>query len=757
MPHFRIHFLGLMFASLLLGCTTEPDMDGDNIPDAQDNCIQTPNPDQLNTDGDSSGDACDILPNEVGNPKNEFISIIKMQLNHVNEEEKLLAIQTLNLISDPIAINLLEGTLKDNSVKVIEAAIEALSNIEKECITNESVSIGKIIYPLLSSSSYLIERAAKKALLEIKDPKLIDLLTADIYKSGKEAKHAIEILGKTNNEKSISALLNAFNRLDKRKDDSKIITIIQALSYTDDKRIIPIILDSIPLESYIWRSIYGSIKRLNDPRFLAPLITINEIEGDDPYLISTIGTINDTRAIEFLISKLDINKSSHDYNLTGVALDSLAKSTVSISISTFTPFLKVSDLSLRKSALLGIINHDTKRNKGLVYLLKAMKDNELEFDVIQSLGEYKSKQSVEALISALNHRHRSHRKAAIVSLSNIKGAQALRAITKSLSDQDSEIQISAAEALIELGNNAPIPMLIDVLRKKTRASAGLKDNAVQLLIKLNSPVAVKMIINEALKDTLLISDSTFVQLLSVPSAISVLTDLETYHNIRVETLVANALGEIKDHNALLDLRILTKDSNSEVRSSAIDALASYKQPQDIPILIAASKDRFLNVKKSAINAMEYFKDKRLEPVLIKRLNEKKHFGINIDAARLLRHYDSSRSINALINIIENSEYINEREMINMTVRSLAHIGDKIALSAIGKLKLKGIVEEQALERAISQIANPNAVTYKIKDTQIDFSRYSDSYKYTLKKEAKIALGSMIFHDEKYEDCPKEHK
>ena len=37
----------------------EPDGDGDGVPDAEDNCPATPNPDQADSDGDGFGDACD--------------------------------------------------------------------------------------------------------------------------------------------------------------------------------------------------------------------------------------------------------------------------------------------------------------------------------------------------------------------------------------------------------------------------------------------------------------------------------------------------------------------------------------------------------------------------------------------------------------------------------------------------------------------------------------------------------------------------
>ena len=47
-------------------CSIE-DADSDGIPDAVDNCVDTPNPDQDDGDGDGVGDACDTCPT-VANP-----------------------------------------------------------------------------------------------------------------------------------------------------------------------------------------------------------------------------------------------------------------------------------------------------------------------------------------------------------------------------------------------------------------------------------------------------------------------------------------------------------------------------------------------------------------------------------------------------------------------------------------------------------------------------------------------------------------
>jgi hypothetical protein len=58
---FIIDGLTLKITSLTLeSCAIDGDIDGDGVPDGEDNCPSAANTDQLNTDGDVEGNACDI-------------------------------------------------------------------------------------------------------------------------------------------------------------------------------------------------------------------------------------------------------------------------------------------------------------------------------------------------------------------------------------------------------------------------------------------------------------------------------------------------------------------------------------------------------------------------------------------------------------------------------------------------------------------------------------------------------------------------
>ncbi|AMD85665.1 hypothetical protein AXF12_09160 [Capnocytophaga haemolytica] len=69
-------FLAVNMGSIIV--RDDADLDGDGVKDSQDNCIETPNPDQKDTDGDGLGDLCDEdtdgdgVPNDRDNCPNNY-------------------------------------------------------------------------------------------------------------------------------------------------------------------------------------------------------------------------------------------------------------------------------------------------------------------------------------------------------------------------------------------------------------------------------------------------------------------------------------------------------------------------------------------------------------------------------------------------------------------------------------------------------------------------------------------------------------
>ena len=102
----------LMIVSFCLAQTL-PDVDGDGVPDTEDNCLNVANADQTDTDGDGFGDACELTP--FGEAANGHLVINPKTLNLKSKGRVITTFVELPTSYNPadidIASLLLEGII----------------------------------------------------------------------------------------------------------------------------------------------------------------------------------------------------------------------------------------------------------------------------------------------------------------------------------------------------------------------------------------------------------------------------------------------------------------------------------------------------------------------------------------------------------------------------------------------------------------------------------------------------------------------
>jgi hypothetical protein len=90
-----------------------PDLDGDGVLDAADNCLTVPNADQADADGDGVGDACDLTPSEATD--NGSLAVMPRTLNVKSKGRGVTTFITLPPDFNPATIEVaslrLEGWL----------------------------------------------------------------------------------------------------------------------------------------------------------------------------------------------------------------------------------------------------------------------------------------------------------------------------------------------------------------------------------------------------------------------------------------------------------------------------------------------------------------------------------------------------------------------------------------------------------------------------------------------------------------------
>lgn len=372
------------------------------------------------------------------------------------EDVRVAAVIALEIINDKRTVELLIDALKDQDSDVRQAAALALGNIK------DSRAIEPLIAVLPDQNSD-VGNAAAFALGKIKDDRALEpLIVAQTYLFVEEiAKGALNKINPNwrNTEAAKNAvpmLITALKNNDSRVRNAAAVV----LANIKDKRAVEPLIEALTDDRGMTSNTYMVEWALNeiDPNWEKTEAARNAVPGliialKNPYLTQsvakTLGRINDTTAVEPLISKLKV--LTHSYAKIEIVY------------------------------ALGKLN-DNRAIEALVSEIKN-KDKFVRYAIVYTLGDFKDSRSVEPLINALLDDNDDVRKAAVEALDKIdpnwRNIQPAKNIVPELIVSLKENHGGPALfALIMLKNNSSIEPLIECLNDKDNRVRGAAQHAL---------------------------------------------------------------------------------------------------------------------------------------------------------------------------------------------------------------------------------------------------------------------------------------
>jgi HEAT repeat protein len=340
--------------------------------------------------------------------------------------------------------------------------------------------------------------------------------------------------------------------------------------------------------------------------------------------------------------------------------------------------------------VIGNVSADCRQSDHVSQLIDQLNgaDFRARVSAATALGEIKDPRAVEPLIAALNNPNEDldFRRAAAEALGEIKDPRAIEPLIAVLEDTDSFLRWRAARALSETAAK--------VSDSRTRTIV------VEALRKMGDPQAA---------EPLIAAVTGHEQLDRVSELINQLKDTDFSKRASAATQLGfgdkDYQGQDDDHRAVEPLIAALKDSNSDVRSSAVRALGELKDSRAVAPLIATLNDSDRHVRSGAAQALGKLKDRRTVEPLIAALKDS-DWEVRSDAARSLGEIADSRAVESLIAALKDWSGGVRMSAAN----ALGEIGDRRAVASLtATLKDSDSQIRGTALGALSRINNPRSV------------------------------------------------
>lgn len=284
------------------------------------------------------------------------------------------------------------------------------------------------------------------------------------------------------------------------------------------------------------------------------------------------------------------------------------------------------DVSVRKAAIRALGKMQSR--EAIRPLLQALRDNlgEIREEAVVALREIGDSETADYIVCLLDDRNPGVRSQAAKTLDRMRwqpsndherilrdaaigrfvsasdmGPNALRIVTKTLTDGTSTDKLSAVDALGKIGGEEVIPTLLSALRD---AECNVRVAVLEVLKDICDPRVLQPVINCLKHQEASVRAAAVRALLPYGAqAIPALQRCLTDRHWSVRMAVVETLGRTKDPGLVEPLLPLLRDPDHDVRESTCEALSRLKSRAAITSLVAALTDSQTAVRQYAAAAL----------------------------------------------------------------------------------------------------------------------------------------------------------
>ena len=461
--------------------------------------------------------------------------------------------------------------------------------------------------------------------------------------------------------------------------------LMYALSVLGDRRIEPIILDSVR-DPALYERASNALHRIGGPEsvdFLIRILNWARDRGDFWVAFASanaLGRIGERKAITPLIKSLVLYDGLIlDVELPPGPYDAL----IAMGERAFKPLhraLRNGSLIIRREAVMILSWSEGDPAIPAIARLLKDKDEDVRNSTITALSNIGGSSVIPHMAAALNDRSARIRLKAIEYTRNNADSTVKESIRKSLSDTNGKIRALAAATAGELKDRYSVPILMNLARNDT---IDVRKAAIRSLGNIGDDRALPLLREIMEKQDNQARDEAVIAYLKLRPVLDDITDVCVVDSFSVKTRLAigSVLYRIGDPQGIHMLEYVLQDPNPYIRKDALDSLVSINPDHAVEYVISATSDSQEKVLSAAINHLNNMGTNRSKEALDDLINRAIHSN-DTKLMSSLSVTEDPRLYEHLVTAFEKAYSDRNDKSIGSSMWGLGRLGDHRALEYI---------------------------------------------------------------------------